>query len=179
MEHDADAESNVCARCAKTNGTCCTLDPGQEEYCFPLSAGERAGMERAGAKNGHFHRQSNTEPFVENLCRLFPGESDVIHALFPAGGEHDRLAISPQGACLLLGNAGCLLPREARPLYCRLFPFWIRTGRELYFELSRCQAQVEAGGGGAGLLRRLGMTSADVRTMYHELRKAWGLPEQA
>lgn len=179
MDNDADAESDVCARCANTSGTCCTLTPGQEEYCFPLSAGERAGMESAGAQAAHFFLQPNTEAFVGNLCRLFPGESGAIRMLFPAGGAHDRLAISPQGACLLLGQRGCLLPREARPLYCRLFPFWIRTGRELYFEMDRCQAQKEAGGGGAGLLLRLRMTSANVRTMYHELRKAWGLPEQA
>lgn len=171
-----NSENDVCARCAAECGSCCTLEPGLEEYCFPISAGERAVMEQAGAQAEHFHRESNTNDFVTNLCRLFPGESFRIRALFPTDGSHDRVAITPEGACKLLGSEGCLLPREARPLYCRIYPFWIKDGRQLYFEFSRCQAQIEAGGG-AGLLLRLGMTSDDVRHTYLELRRAWNLPE--
>lgn len=178
MDTDADADSDVCARCGRQSGSCCTLVPGQEEYCFPLSAGERAVMEKSGAKPEHFFRQANTRAFVENISRLFPDEVDCIKNLFPEGGFHDRLAITPEGACTLLGGAGCMLPRQARPFYCLLYPFWIRRGRELYFESSLCKAQLEAGGGGAGLMRRLRMTSADIRYTYLELRKAWGLPEQ-
>lgn len=174
---ESEAENNVCVRCAAASGTCCTLEPGQEEYCFPISAQERAAMERAGAEAGHFFREANTPVFVDNLCRLFHGESLRIRRLFPEGGFHDRVAITPEGACTLLGSQGCLLPRQARPLYCRLYPFWIRDGRELYFEFCRCQAQIEAGGGGASLLRRLSMTSEGVRHTYQELRRAWGLPE--
>ncbi|MBI5518796.1 MAG: zinc/iron-chelating domain-containing protein [Desulfovibrio sp.] len=178
MDNESDADSDVCARCATASGTCCTLAPGNEEYCFPLSASERVRMEGAGAEALHFFRQANTAPFVDNLCRLFPGESETIRGLFPNGGEHDRLAIGAGGACLLLGPQGCLLPRDARPLYCRLFPFWMRSGRELYFQFDRCRAQQEAGGGGPGLMLRLGTSSAEIQTMYHELRRAWGLPEQ-
>lgn len=178
MATEAAAESDVCARCATRSGTCCTLEPGNEEFCFPLSRSERASMESAGATAGHFFRQANTQPFMDNLGRLFPGEANVLRSLFPEDGAHDRLAINSAGACLLLGSAGCLLPREARPLYCRLFPFWISQGRQLYFSLDSCQAQIEAGGGGAGLLRRLRMTSAGVTHTYLELRRAWGLPER-
>lgn len=168
--------TDVCARCAKVSGTCCTLSPGQEEYCFPLSARERADMERAGARDEHFFSQANTEAFLDNICRLFPGEAAAIQALFPTNGVHDRLAVSAAGACLLLGPQGCLLPRVARPLYCRLFPFWLRAGRQLYFEFSTCLAQAEARDG-AGLLGRLDMTAAGVRQLYLELRRAWDLPE--
>jgi Fe-S-cluster containining protein len=170
-------ESGVCARCAQHSGTCCTLQSGQEELCFPLSAQERGRMEAAGANPVDFARQANTVAFVENLCRLFPGEAKIIIGLFPPNGEHDRLAIVQGGACALLGPKGCRLPRPARPLYCRLFPFWIRTQRELFFEFDQCEAQREAGGG-ASLLRRLGMTSESVRQTYSELRMAWGLPER-
>ncbi len=171
-----DSQDHVCARCAEQHGSCCTLEPGLEEYCFPLSAAERAAMQAAGAKAEHFHREANTPAFVDNLCRLFPGEEEHIRALFPGQGFHHRVGISPQGACMLLGAAGCLLPRNARPLYCRIYPFWIQNGRQLYFDFCRCQAQLEAGGG-AGLLKRLGMTPEDVRHTYQELRRAWNLPE--
>lgn len=168
---------DACSRCAEFSGTCCTLSPGSEEFCFPLSASERAAMEAAGAEPEMFFRQANTAGFVDNLCRLFPGEAEKIHALFPAEGLHDRLAVSPTGACRLLGPQGCRLPQEARPHYCRLFPFWIRAGRQMYFEFKECQALRESRGG-AGLLRRLGMTETGVLDLYHRLREAWGLTER-
>lgn len=171
-----DAGETVCARCAKRCGTCCTLIPGQEEFCFPLSPRERAAMEAAGAEGACFARQANTPDFLSSVSRLFPGEEAAIAALFPPEGAHDRLAIDAQGACRLLGPKGCVLPRAARPLYCRLFPFWIRAGRELFFEFEDCEAQREAGGG-ASLKLRLGMNRDEIRQTYQELRTAWGLPE--
>ena len=170
-------EADACRRCAESSGTCCTLSPGEEEYCFPLSGRERADMEAAGAEPDSFSPQANTQAFLDNICRLFPGEVAKIQALFPAGGSHDRLAVSPDGACLLLGPNGCSLPRAARPLYCRLFPFWVRTGRQMYFEFKDCQALRESRGG-AGLLKRLGMTEQGVFDLYHRLREAWGLSER-
>ena len=171
----AAVTGDVCARCAERSGTCCSLDPGQEEFCFPLSAVERAAMEAAGARPEHFDSEQNSAPFVDNLLRLFPGEEAGLRDLFPAGGRHDRLALTATGACRLLGLQGCVLPRQARPLYCRLFPFWVRGGRQMYFEFAQCQALVE-GRGAAGLMRRLDMTGEGVRHLYTELRRAWGLP---
>ncbi len=170
-------EADACSRCAEGSGTCCSLVPGQEEYCFPLSERERADMLAAGAGPEMFFSQANTPAFVDNLCRLFPGETEKVRALFPAGAVHDRLAVSPAGACQLLGPRGCRLPHEARPYYCRLFPFWIRAGRQMYFEFKDCQALRESRGG-AGLLRRLGMTETGVLDLYNRLREAWGLTER-
>jgi len=170
-------DADDCRRCAEVSGTCCCLTPGNEEFCFPLSTLERAAMEAAGADTAKFFAQSNTPGFVDNLCRLFPGEDVRLRGMFPAEGLHDRLALAPSGACLLLGPEGCRLPREARPLYCRLFPFWVRNGRQMYFEFKDCQALRESQGG-AGLLRRLGMTEKDVLDLYHRLRRAWGLTER-
>lgn len=173
-----DTQNHVCARCAAESGTCCTLEPGLEEYCFPLSAEERAAMEEAGARERHFCRQANTSAFVDNLCRLFGAEAGGIRALFPAGGFHDRLAVTKAGACALLGRQGCRLPRSARPYYCRLYPFWIRDGRQLYFQFSQCMAQKEAAGT-AALLSSLGLSNADILDLYQRLRRAWALPENA
>lgn len=179
----APADSPVCARCAGPDrtggegGTCCRLAPGQEEFCFPLSAPEREAMAAAGATAEHFVVQANSEAFVDNLKRLFPGEGERVEALFPAGAEHHRLALDEGGACLLLGPAGCLLPREARPHYCLLFPFWILGGRQRYFEFAQCQAQRESRAG-TGLMELLGMTREGVRETYNRLRRSWGLPER-
>ncbi len=134
-------------------------------------------MEAAGAGAEMFCTQANTPAFIDNLCRLFPGEDAKVRALFPAEGSHDRLYVNLTGACGLLGPQGCRLPREARPYFCRLFPFWIRGGRQLYFEFKECQALRESRGGG-GLLKRLGMTEAGVFDLYQRLREAWGLTER-
>jgi Fe-S-cluster containining protein len=169
-------DTDSCSRCAETSGTCCCLTPGQEEFCFPLSERERTDMEAAGAGPEMFCTQANTPAFLDNLGRLFPGEGEKLRTLFPAGGAHIRLTVSLTGACRLLGPRGCRLPREARPYYCRLFPFWIREGRQMYFEFKECQALRESRGG-AGLLKRLGMTETGVFNLYHRLREAWGLTE--
>jgi hypothetical protein len=170
-------DSDACARCAQRFGSCCRLEPGQEEYCFPLSAAEHAGMTAAGAKPEHFAAQENTAAFVENLCRLFPGEEAALRALFPLGDAHERLAITPAGTCGLLGESGCGLPRAARPLYCLLYPFWIRGGLLMYFEFERCLALLEGCGAGS-LMRRLGMVEAGIRTLHNDLRMAWGLQKK-
>ena len=174
-------DADVCARCAQTSDTCCALTPGQEEFCFPISTLERAAMEAAGATADNFHSQQNTPAFVDNLARLFPAEETALHGLFPLGGQHHRLALAPRGnvlACSLLGPAGCSLPRAARPLYCRLFPFWVRDGKVEYFDFLQCQAVRERSGSGQMYLS-LGMSEKQARTLYAELRHAWGLPARA
>ena len=172
---DTPADAGACARCAQRFGSCCTLTPGQEEFCFPLSPAERAAMTAAGAGGEHFAAEANSAGFVDNLRRLFPGEDAAVRRLFPATAVHDRLAVTPAGDCRLLGVAGCTLPREARPLYCRLYPFWVRAGQLMYFEFDHCLALQESRGA-RSLLRCLDVTESHVRHLYRDLRKAWGLP---
>ncbi len=106
---------------------------------------------------------------MDNLCRLFGAEARAHQGAVPAGGFHDRLAVTKAGACALLGRQGCRLPRSARPYYCRLYPFWIRDGRQLYFQFSQCLAQKEAAGT-AALLSSRGLTNADILDLYPRLR---------
>ena len=176
--NQATGDTGVCARCARQSGTCCSLEVGNEEYCFPVSPTERQAMEQAGAGPEHFHPQDNTPEFLDNILRLFPGEDEVVRALFPADARHDRLAVRPNDAgslsCMLLGPTGCALPRSARPLYCRLFPFWVRGGTVLYFDFQDCQAVRERRGPGQ-MYQALGMDEGEARALYASLRQAWGL----
>lgn len=174
-------DAGVCARCAEHSATCCSLDRGNEQYCFPLSATERRAMEQGGAGPEHFQSQENTPDFQDNLCRLFPGEEEEVRALFPQRGVHDRLAVTDNASgslsCRLLGPEGCTLPRDARPLYCRLFPFWVRGGSVLYFDFQDCQAVRERRGPGQ-MYQALGMDEGEARELYAALRQAWGLPRR-
>lgn len=173
------ADPHVCQRCSFEGPTCCQLDPGSEESCFPLSAVERDKIlaELAGDA-GAFARQANTPGFIENMKTLFPGEEELVEALFHPNKFHLRLAVDGEGRCRLLGPGGCILPREARPYYCRLFPLW-PVGRSMrVFAAARCLAQRESRGGQARLMAVLGTSPKNVKELYGRLRLAWGLPPE-
>ncbi|XPV77438.1 MAG: zinc/iron-chelating domain-containing protein [Desulfovibrio sp.] len=138
----------VCSRCADTYSTCCRLTPGDEVYCFPVSPEEAARIEEetkelVSRKELHIEitlvEENNSPEFKENLYRLLPQSKDEIDTKFPEGATHLRLAVTG-GKCPLLGDNGCLLTRESRPYYCRLFPFWIMGGELTYFDARQCLA---------------------------------------
>ncbi|MBU1003054.1 MAG: zinc/iron-chelating domain-containing protein [Proteobacteria bacterium] len=168
-------DPHVCARCAQEGPTCCQLDPGNEESCFPLSEMERDRILRELAGDeGAFAQQANTQGFVRNLRTLFPGEDQAVDRLFPETKFHIRLAVDEQGRCRLLGPQGCRLTRESRPYYCRLFPFWYTGGKLNIFSASRCLLQRE----GRTRLRMLalaGESEKRLKELYGRLRLAWGL----
>lgn len=172
------ADPHVCERCAGQGPTCCRLEPGNEEFCFPLSEAERDRiLAELGGDMGAFAQQANTSGFIANMKTLFPGEEELVEELFHPNKFHLRLAVDADGACRLLGPRGCTLSREARPYYCRLFPLW-PVGKSIRaFVASRCLAQQEA----RGLRRLLAMmdtTEKAVRELHGRLRLAWGLPPQ-
>lgn len=170
------ADPHICARCADVGPTCCRLEPGQEEVCFPLSDMERDRiLDCSQSWKGAFAQEPNTRTFVDNLRKLFPGDRRTVREMFPLTKYHIRLATRADGSCRLLGKAGCVLPVEARPYYCRLFPFWILNGNITVFNYNRCEArkQVEET---PEMLEIMGLTRARVFELHGRLRLAWGLP---
>ncbi len=67
--------------------------------------------------------KSNTADFIEKVLYLFPGCPEGVHRAFPSGGRHYEL-LTIADRCALLRNDGRLLPAGARPLFCRIYPFW-------------------------------------------------------
>ena len=165
----------VCSRCARTGPTCCRLLPGQEEFCFPVSLEEKARIREVAADKGGFELQANSEAFLQHVARLFPGEEAEVRALFHPRKEHIRLAVDADGACRFLGASGCRLPREVRPYYCRLFPFWVAEGGVTAFDSPTCLARQESVSI-RRLLAALGARASEVKDLYGRLRLLWGLP---
>lgn len=124
---------------------------------------------------GAFARQANSQAFLENMRSLFAGEDEAVDALFPANGFHMRLATDESGRCRLLGSEGCALSREARPYYCRLFPFWFKGDALYVFAAQECRAQAEAGTG-RRLLTLFDTSEKRLKEVYGRLRLAWGMP---
>ena len=79
------------------------------------------------------------------------------------------------GACVFLRDAGCSLPREVRPYYCRIFPFWVLADRITLFTPDDCLAIKEHPRTGH-LLPAMGMSAKTVLEMHGRLRLAWGMP---
>jgi Fe-S-cluster containining protein len=164
----------VCARCAEKGKTCCELTPGTEEVCFPVSDYERERILECAPDSGGFVLQLNSPLFIENLLKLFPGQRRTVKELFPPGGMHYRLEVDSGGKCMFLGSGGCVIPKEARPLYCRLFPFWTdESGRITLLEVESCLAQQENKTPGK-LFKTLGISQSEVRELHSQLRIAWG-----
>lgn len=174
----AGAGLSVCARCAGLGPTCCEISPGQEESCFPVSAVERQRIsDHLALSRGGFVEEKNSRAFVVTLGRLFPRERRVVEALFPATGTHLRLSTDSRGRCQFLGGAGCVLPNEVRPYYCRLFPFWTVSGRLTVFAPAGCLAHRE-GRTVPGVMTALGVKALHLLDLHSRLRLAWGFPPE-
>ena len=168
-------EPGACARCAARFPTCCRIKAESEECCFPLSEPEQAAIRAHVGAGAVMVRQENTLRFIKGMQDLFPGERALIAASFPSGGTHWRLVLASDGACVFLQPDGCALPRDIRPAYCRIFPFWIRQYEIWHFSSRECQAQREQRARPA-LQNSFGLSDADVWDLYATLRQGWGLP---
>ncbi|WP_285907301.1 YkgJ family cysteine cluster protein [Pseudodesulfovibrio pelocollis] len=167
--------SDTCRRCSLQGPTCCRMTAGQEEFCFPVSQMEKDRVRDHAPFTGGFVLAQNSAAFIDNVRRLFPGEDDLIQALFPPTGEHYRLTVDTMGACRFLGPEGCEIPHEARPYYCRLYPFWV-VGRDVtFFDSATCLARREERTL-PRMLKCFDTNKASVTDLYGRLRLAWGLP---
>lgn len=170
----ASIETTICATCAQNGPTCCQLGQGQADFSFPLSRVETQIISVCDRWQGMRFtvRVSNSSRFISRLKNLFPSDLDRIQALYPEHGRHEHLLTDECGRCVFLGPVGCLLPGNTRPLYCRLFPFWVIGGRVGFFPFELCQAQKSARSVNK-VMRCLNMNTSQIFSLYHELRSAW------
>jgi Fe-S-cluster containining protein len=155
--------------------TCCVISARDAECCFALSAGEQRILAECREDVPGAAEEINSPRFVGAMLDLFPDEPATIRRAFAPGGRHRRLAVRADGACRFLGQAGCDLPRAARPAYCRIFPFWVHRGRIRHFAMRECLAQRE-NRGFAALRRAFPLSDAEIFALYADIRRGWGLP---
>ncbi len=98
----------------------------------------------------------------------------AIHPLFGQTmphGKRIRLKVDQSGACVFLGPQGCTLSTEARPLYCRLYPFWFTPdGRLMVLGSPTCLAQENARNW-KEVLARLAQNIDELREIFNRLRE--------
>lgn len=167
----------ICGECARLGPTCCRCGTTDEDVIAPLSVMELEQIRALApwAATGAFVAQErNTPRFIEEMQRLFPDNPEAVASSFPAGASHLRLAQNGVGQCVFLGLQGCLLPTLARPLFCRLFPFWIIDGQLFALGDPQCRA-LQTLDSTDRILEALGTHPDHLLALYQRLRLAWGL----
>ncbi len=172
----------LCRECARLGPTCCKSDSSQRHLSFPLSEEEWKRMlpyahvaeEKFGTPEIRIE-EPNSPEFTQVVSCIFPGEGKALESLFPEEGRHWRLKTGPDGACVFLGEAGCMLPRDVRPWYCRLFPAWMNRGAATILLADECLIARKAKTPASGLFL-LKMSVNEVARLYARLREDWGLP---
>ncbi|MDR1490575.1 MAG: hypothetical protein LBS65_08890 [Desulfovibrio sp.] len=178
MTHEPEtaypADDCLCRLCALESGTCCRTDPKLADLIFPLSLPEIAKLEKYGQNPEVFRAvRRNTPAFMRSARALFPGETARITELFPVGGKHFSLALRNDGACVFLGDFGCVLPRAHRPWYCLLFPVWMTSRSLALFSADNCLI-VRRSGTPARAAGLMGESVAGIRVLYARLCRDWG-----
>lgn len=106
------ADIPLCARCAREQKTCCQVND------IFVGVGDKR---RIAAFTGRtdFYRFAPPEPGFE------PDDEDPVwrDLAFRRDGSRRVLERRADGDCTFLGEAGCVLPMETRPLICRLYPY--------------------------------------------------------
>ncbi len=138
MSENADY---ICLRCSRVNPTCCCLPPGQEKSFFPLSRNEINEIDNYLKGNDFFVRETNDRNFLTRLTKILPAPGKLINERFPLDNFHFRLKTYSDGRCVLLTQKGCMLPVDIRPVYCRLYPFWLHNNRLTFLIDPSCLAQ--------------------------------------
>ena len=103
----------LCVRCARHMRTCCQTS---EVYATP---GDVQRIEEFTGRVDFFEFRKPDDPvYLEQ-------DDDPVweRCVFRLDGTRRVLKREPDGNCTFLGDAGCVLPLETRPLICRIYPY--------------------------------------------------------
>lgn len=173
---DDKGNPHVCQMCATVGSTCCQY--ASDDIVAPLSESEIRVICRALpqlAEHRFVELAPNTAAFLGEISRLFPLASrHEIEQAFPPEGHHFRLTVGQDNSCVLLGSSGCLLRRECRPLFCRLYPVWFSGQQLQVFGNDQCYALADVRTVDA-LCDHLGTSPVLLAALHSELCQAWGM----
>jgi Fe-S-cluster containining protein len=159
-------DPDLCALCHQQGHGCCQASAEGQKQMFGLTQGEIALISQAsGLKPDQFCLADQAEPrFLEFLDAIHP----VFRQTMP-GGRRVRLRLDEDYRCVFLTATGCRLPTAARPLYCRLYPFWVNPyGRLMVLMSDQCLAQ-QGARSWREVMKRLGQNEADLRRLFARL----------
>ncbi len=147
----------LCVRCARQMKTCCQRS---EIYTTPRDV-ERISAYTGRSDFGEFRVADNPEYADQDDDPVWRDH------VFKSDGSRRVLKRHANGDCTFLGDAGCRLPLDVRPLVCRLYPFDY-TAEGIQDDLSEgCPLELLAPG--QGLIEALEMKLEDARVWHRML----------
>ncbi len=165
----------TCAACGRMGNSCCTFRG--ERFCDTPTLVSPTEIDRILAafplidKKKAFCEKLNTQHFLEKIMDLFPDEKAHITSAYSLNKTHMELATSDTG-CRFYTDTGCALPRPARPLFCRIYPFWFIHDTPMVFFDEKCLV-LENCGTADDIYQALGTTPDRIRRMFIRLRTEW------
>jgi len=152
-----DEQDFLCVRCSRRRPTCC-----QDSEVYPTPGDVRRIAQATGREDFYEYRRPDNPIYAQENDDPF-----WIEHVFRSDGTRRVLKRQPQGDCTFLGEAGCVLPLETRPLICRLYPFDF-TVHGLLDELAQgCPTELLPEG--VGLLEALDIRREDALRWHHQL----------
>jgi Fe-S-cluster containining protein len=106
-------EEFLCARCARHQKTCC-----QETDIFVTLGDVQRIAEHTGRSDFSEFRSASDPVYLDQ-----DDDPTWQQHVFRSDGTRRVLRQQPNRDCTFLGERGCVLPLETRPLICRLYPF--------------------------------------------------------
>jgi Fe-S-cluster containining protein len=152
----------LCARCARHQETCCQ---NRDIY---VTLGDVARIAAHTGRNGFYEFRVPADP------AYLDQDDDPVWRDHVTRADSSRRVLRQvaNGDCTFLGEAGCSLPGEIRPLVCRLYPFDY-DGQGVKQELTE-GCPLELLKPGTELLDELNMHRADAerwqRQLYEEIQ---------
>ena len=157
MTREVELQEPLCAKCARYQRTCC-----QDTEIYVTVGDIRRIVAHVGRED-FFEMRTPEDPTYRDQ------DDDPVwrdHVLRPDGTR--RVLKWAEGRnCTFLGEQGCRLPLEIRPLVCRLYPYDY-TADGIHLEpASGCPLHFVAAG--AGLFETLRMDVEDARRWHGQL----------
>ncbi len=167
---DAPESLHPCARCAQMQKTCC------QRAEILVTAGDIARIGAHTGREGFWSlRQPNDAAYLEDDS----DDPNWLAYTTDGNGRRRMLERKPSGDCTFLGDAGCVLPVEVRPIVCRLYPFAYNERGLDGMDDDYCPREklIPRNKPGASMLTVLGMDKSDGERwraqLYGELRREW------
>ncbi|MCB9879366.1 MAG: YkgJ family cysteine cluster protein [Planctomycetes bacterium] len=111
MDHEP---LHPCARCAAAQKTCC------QRAEILVTSGDRARIAAVAGRDDFVERRV---PRDQGYFEFDPADPDWLSLTTGADGSRAVLRRRADGDCTFLGERGCVLDEETRPLVCRIYPF--------------------------------------------------------
>jgi Fe-S-cluster containining protein len=169
---------DICRKCFSNNTSCCTLRSDNKEKMMIPPVSEKE-IEKILIFLGYkkremiFESKNNSTFYIHQMLNLFPEMEESVFEAFPENGKHFELK-TLDNACILLRDSGCILPKDVRPHFCRIYPFWFFEAEPRIFQDSNCLAlrNYETI---SGVLLSLGTNSEAIQQIHSQICQDWEL----